>query len=382
MEFKMQRDIFGPEHDAYRVQVRRFVEKEIEPNCLEWDQAGQVPRELWLKAGTAGLLCPGISAEHGGGGGDRMHSAIVMEEVAGAGYFGPGFGLHSDIVAPYLEAYGTAEQKAQFLPAMASGAVIGAIAMTEPGGGSDLKALTTRAECRGDSFVLRGQKTFITNGVMADLILVAAKTEADAGAHGISLFLVEGNSAGLSRGKPLRKLGMHAQDTAELFFDEVVVGREMLLGTLHGGFQLMMKELAWERLQIAIMGAALLENALQWTIDFASARSAFGQRLIDFQNSRFKLAEAKTQILVARVFVDKCISLANEGILDSATSAAAKLWVSEIQSKILDELLQLHGGYGYMWDYPICRAFADTRVHRIFGGPNEVMKEIIARSLR
>lgn len=377
----MVRTIFEPEHEAYREQVRRFVRTEIAPHYQSWDEAGMVPRELWLKAGAAGLLCPAISEEYGGGGGDRLHSAVVMEEVTGAGYSGPGFGLHSDIVAPYLAAYGTEEQKRHYLPRMASGEVIGAIAMTEPTGGSDLQAIRTTAVRRGDSYILNGAKTFITNGVMADLIIMVAKTDPAAGGRGTSLFLVDGDAKGLSRGARLHKLGMHSQDTAELFLDQVDVPASALLGPENGAFPLMMEELAWERLQIAIMATALLENALGWTIDYVSQRPAFGQRLIDFQNTRFKLAEAKAEIMVARVFVDQCLALAAQGRLDGTMSAAAKLWVTEIQSKILDELLQLHGGYGYMMEYPICRAFADTRVHRIFGGPNEIMKELIARTL-
>jgi len=377
----MQRTIFEPEHEAYREQVRRFVKTQIAPNYQQWDAAGQVPRELWLKAGAAGLLCPAIPEDYGGGGGDRLHSAVVMEEVAGAGFSGPGFGLHSDIVAPYLAAYGTEGQKRRYLPPMASGKAIGAIAMTEPTGGSDLQAIKCTAVRRGDAYVLNGQKTFITNGAMADLIIVVAKTDPGAGGRGTSLFLVDGDVPGLSRGARLQKLGMHSQDTAELFFDNVELSQDALLGPENGAFPLMMKELAWERLQIAIMGAALMENALSWTIEYAASRSLFGKMLLDIQNTRFKLAEAKTEAMVARVFVDHCLALAVKGELDGTTSAAAKLWVSETQSKVLDELLQLHGGYGYMWDFPICRAFADTRVHRIFGGPNEIMKELIARTL-
>jgi len=377
----MQRTIFEPEHEAYREQVRRFVKTQIAPNYQKWDAAGQVPRELWLKAGAAGLLCPAIPEDYGGGGGDRLHSAVVMEEVAGAGFSGPGFGLHSDIVAPYLAAYGTEGQKRRYLPPMASGKAIGAIAMTEPTGGSDLQAIKCTAVRRGDAYVLNGQKTFITNGAMADLIIVVAKTDPGAGGRGTSLFLVDGDVPGLSRGARLQKLGMHSQDTAELFFDNVELSQDALLGPENGAFPLMMKELAWERLQIAIMGAALMENALSWTIEYAASRSLFGKMLLDIQNTRFKLAEAKTEAMVARVFVDHCLALAVKGELDGTTSAAAKLWVSETQSKVLDELLQLHGGYGYMWDFPICRAFADTRVHRIFGGPNEIMKELIARTL-
>ncbi len=376
-----ERTLFSEDHRIYRDQARRFVASEIAPHAVQWDEDGIVPRELWLKAGAAGLLCPSISAEYGGGGGDRLHSAIVMEEVAGSGFFGPGFGLHSDIVAPYIEAYGTSFQKEKYLPKMASGECIGAIAMTEPSAGSDLQAIRTTAVKTDGGYVINGQKTFITNGQMADVIIVVAKTNPKARGKGTSLFLVDGNTPGLNRGAKLRKLGMHSQDTTELFFDNMQVDDSTLLGDENGAFLLMMRELAWERLQIAIMAAALLESALAWTIDYTSSREAFGKRIIDFQNTRFKLADAKAQIIVARTFVDHCLSLVLNNDLDAETAAVAKLWTTEIQSKILDSLLQLHGGYGYMWEYPICRAFADTRVQRIFGGPNEIMLEIIARTI-
>lgn len=377
----IQRNIFDDTHNAYREQVSRFVRTEIAPFALEWDDAGTVPRELWLKAGRAGLLCPGISDEFGGGGGDRLHSTIVMEEVAGAGFFGPGFGLHSDIVAPYIEAYGSPLQKQKYLPKMATGEMIGAIAMTEPSGGSDLQAIRTTAIRNGSGYLINGQKTFITNGQMSDIIVVAAKTDPAAGGRGTSLFLVEADTPGLSKGSNLKKLGMKSQDTTELFFQDMMVDESCLLGKENGAFPIMMKELAWERLQIGIMAAALLENALQWTIDYTSSRSAFGRNVIDFQNSQFVLAKAKAEITVARVFVDNCLEHVVKDELDSETAAIAKYWTSEIQSQILDSLLQLHGGYGYMWDYPICRAFADTRVQRIFGGPSEIMLSIIAKNI-
>lgn len=378
----MRRTIFEAEHEAYREQVRRFVAAEIAPFSLAWDEVGSVPRDLWLKAGAAGLLCPALSEAYGGGGGDRLHSAVVMEEVAGAGFFGPGFGLHSDIVVPYIEAYGSEEQKQRYLARMARGEVIGAIAMTEPAAGSDLQGIKTTAVRTTGGYRINGQKTFITNGQMADVVIVVAKTEPAAGGKGMSLFLIDRDAAGFGRGPNLHKLGMHSQDTAELFFDDVLVDETALLGPKNGAFPLMMKELAWERLQIAIMAAALLENALGWTIDYTAGRTAFGKAIIEFQNTRFQLAEAKAEIVVARTFVDHCLSQVITGDLDATTAAIAKYWTTEIQSRIVDSLLQLHGGYGYMWEYPICRAFADTRVQRIFGGPNEIMKEVIARSLR
>lgn len=375
------RTIFGPEHEAFRDQVRRFVDREISPHGAEWDRAGIVPREVWLKAGAAGLLCASLPEVYGGGGGDRLHSVIVSEELSRVGAFGPGFNLHSDIVATYIENHGDEAQKARFLPGMARGETIGAIAMTEPGAGSDLQGIATRALRDGDDYVLTGQKTFISNGRHADVIVVVAKTEPEQGAKGLSLLVVEGDRPGLSRGRNLEKLGSHAQDTSELFFDAVRVPVANLLGEPGQGFPMMMRELAWERLQIAVMAVALLEGALGWTTDYTKARRAFGKPIFDFQNTRFTLAEAKTQITIARVFVDRCLESMMAGALDPVTAAMAKYWTTDIQSKILDNCLQLHGGYGYMWEQPICRAYADTRIQRIFGGANEIMKELIGRSL-
>ncbi len=377
----MKRHLFGPEHEAFRDQVRRFVEREITPNDTAWNEAGQVSRELWLKAGAAGILCPSLPEEYGGGGGDRLHSLVVTEELCRAGAYGPGFAMHSDIVAPYIENHGTEEQRRRFLPPMARGEAIGAIAMTEPGAGSDLRGIQTRAVRDGDVYRISGQKTFISNGVMAGLIIVALKTGAGPEGEGITLLVVEGDRPGLRRGRNLQKLGSHAQDTAELFFDDVEVPVANRLGDEGEGMRLMMRELAWERMQIAVMAAALMESALVWTLDFVRTRRAFGQAVIDFQNTRFKLAEIKTQVEIGRVYVDRCIADMMAGDLDPVTAAQAKLWTTETQSRVLDDCLQLHGGYGYMWDYPICRAYADTRIQRIFGGTNEIMKEIIGRAL-
>jgi alkylation response protein AidB-like acyl-CoA dehydrogenase len=375
------RTLFGPEHDAYRDQVRRFIEREVVPHEAAWSAAGIVSRDLWLRAGAAGFLCPSLPEAYGGGGGDRLHSLIVTEELCRAGAYGPGFAMHSDIVAPYIENHGDEEQKQRFLPRMARGEAIGAIAMTEPGAGSDLQGIMTRAIRDGDVYRLSGQKTFISNGILADVIVVAVKTDPQQGGKGISLVIVEGDRPGLRRGRNLQKLGAHAQDTAELFFEDVQVPVANRLGEEGQGMRLMMRELAWERLQIAVMAAALMESALGWTLDFVRTRRAFGQAVIDFQNTRFKLAEIKTRVEIARVYVDRCIADMMAGQLDPVTAAQAKLWTTETQSEVLDECLQLHGGYGYMWDYPICRAYADTRIQRIFGGTNEIMREIIGRSL-
>lgn len=377
----MRRTIFDAEHEVFREQVRRFVEREVTPHLSKWEEAGQVSRSLWRKAGEAGFLCTSLSSDYGGGGGDRLHSVIVTEELAAAGAFGPGFSMHSDIVAPYIECHGTEDQKQRFLPRMARGEAIGALAMTEPNAGSDLQAIRTRAVCDGDYYVLNGQKTFISNGQMADVIVVAARSDDQSRSKNLSLFIVEGNNPGLSRGPNMKKLGTHAQDTAPLYFDDLRVPVSDRLGGEGDGLRIMTRELAWERLQIAVMGAALMESALRWTLDFVSTRKAFGQSVLDFQNTRFKLAEVRTLVEIARVYVDRCLDELMQGTLDAVSAASAKYWVSETQTKVLDECLQLHGGYGFIWNYPICRAYADTRIHRIFGGTNEIMKEIIGRSL-
>ncbi|MFZ1107956.1 MAG: acyl-CoA dehydrogenase family protein [Rhodomicrobium sp.] len=377
----LPRTLFSEEHEMYRDQVRRFVEREIVPHHAKWEKEQCVPRSVWLAAGEAGLLCPAIPDEHGGAGGDRLHSAVVMEELARAGASGPGFSLHSDIVAPYILAYGTDEQKKRYLPAMAKGEIISAIAMSEPGAGSDLQGVRTTAIARGNGYLLNGSKTFITNGQNADVVIVVAKTDPSLGAKGITLFLVDAALPGFSKGRNLEKLGLHAQDTSELFFQDVALPGDARLGAEGQGFVLLMKELGWERLQIAIYGIAAAEAALQWTVDYARGRRVFGQTVFDFQTTKHKLAELKTEIQIGRVFVDRCIQQMMEGALDPSDAAMAKYWITDLQCKVMDQCLQIHGGYGYMMEYPIARAYADARVQRIYGGTNEIMKELIARTL-
>ena len=377
----LQRPLFTAEHDLFREQVRRFFEREVVPHHARWEAEGIVPRSVWRAAGEAGLLCPAIPEAYGGGGGSRLHSAVLIEEVARAGASGIGFGLHSDIVAPYILAYGSEDQKRRWLPPMARGEVIGAIAMTEPGAGSDLQAVRTTALRDGEELVVNGQKTFITNGQNADLVIVVAKTDPSAGAKGTSLVLVETDRAGFKRGRNLEKIGMKAQDTSELFFDGVRVPASNILGGEGKGFILLMQELAWERMQIAIGAAAGAEAALQWTLDYTKERKAFGQRVIDFQHNRFRLAEWKTQVQVMRVFVDRLMDELLRGQLDAATAAMAKYWTTDLHCRLLDDCLQMFGGFGYMWEYPIARAYADARVSRIYGGTNEIMKEIVGRTL-
>jgi acyl-CoA dehydrogenase len=319
--------------------------------------------------------------EYGGQGLDRLYSAILIEEMARLNLTGPVFHIHSDIVGSYLDAYGDEAQKRRWLPKMATGEVIAAIAMTEPGGGSDLQAIRTTAIRDGDSFVLNGQKTFISSGQLADVLVVAAKTDPVAGSKGVTLFLVEGDREGFTRGRNLEKLGAKAQDTSELFFQDVRVPASNVLGEVGRGFAVLMKELAWERMIIALRAVATCEAALDWTVAYAKTRRAFGQALIDMQYNRFKLADHAAQTQMARVYVDRCLELVLSGELDATTAAGAKLQCTELMMRLLDDCVQMHGGYGYMWEYPICRAYADNRYTRIAGGSNEIMRELIARSL-
>jgi acyl-CoA dehydrogenase len=375
------RTIFDSEHAMLRDAVRSFCTREIAPYHEAWEAAGSVPRQLWRRAGELGFLCMTMPEEYGGGGADFRSSVVLTEELARIGATGPGFSLQSDIVAPYLLHYGTDAQKSKWLPRLASGETISAIAMTEPGAGSDLAGVATRAELDGDDYVISGAKTFITNGVMADLIVVVAKTDPTAGSRGVTLFLVERDMPGFSGGKALRKVGLHAQDTAEFSLENVRVPASAALGPINSGFKLLMSELAQERLSIAVGAVASAEAGLEWTLDYVRSREAFGKRILDFQNTRFTLATIKAQVTMARVFVDRCIELHCAGQLDAATAAMAKLETTELQFRALDACLQLHGGYGYMAEYPIARAWADSRVQRIYGGSNEIMREIIGRTL-
>lgn len=375
------RTIFEPEHELLRESMRAFCEREIAPYHAAWEVEGAVPRALWRRAGELGFLCMSLPAEYGGADADFRASVVFMEELARINATGPGFVLQTDIVAPYLLRYGTQEQKRRWLPPLASGEIVSAIAMTEPGTGSDLAAVATRADRTADGYVLNGAKTFITNGVLADLVIVVAKTDPSAGSRGVTLFLVERGTPGFSHGKALHKIGMHAQDTAEFSLDDVRVAADAVLGPVGAGFKLLMSELAQERLSIAVTSVASAEAALDWTIAYTRERTAFGKAILDFQNTRFTLATFKAQIAMARVFVDRCIELHVRGELDAVTAAMAKVETSELQFRALDACLQLHGGYGYMREYPIARAWADARVQRIYGGSNEIMREIIGRTL-
>ncbi|MEK9720529.1 MAG: acyl-CoA dehydrogenase family protein [Quisquiliibacterium sp.] len=377
----IERTIFSAEHVAFRDSFRRFVDKEIVPFHAQWEEQGYVDREVWKKAGQNGFLCTSMPEQYGGADADKVYSVVMMEELARANASGIGFGLHSEIVAPYILHYGSDEQKAHWLPKLASGQTISAIAMSEPAAGSDLQGIKTTAQRQGDHYLLNGSKTFITNGWNADLVIVVAKTNPAAGAKGTSLLLLERGMAGFDKGKRLKKIGLKAQDTSELFFDNVQVPAKNLLGAENSGFIYLMQELPWERLQIAISAVESAQAAIDWTVAYTKERKVFGTSVASFQNTRFKLAELQTEVQVARVFVDKCVSLLIDEKLDTATASMAKYWCSDLQCKVIDECLQLHGGYGYMWEYPIARAFADARVQRIYGGTNEIMKEVITRSM-
>jgi acyl-CoA dehydrogenase len=364
--------------------VEKFLdERAPESRVAKWREAGVVEHAIWREAGKAGLLCLSVPEEYGGAGGDFRHDAVLIEQLARKDVSGFIAGLHNAIVAPYILHYGSEEQKRKWLPKMASGEMIGAIAMSEPGAGSDLQGIKTSARLDGNHYVVNGQKTFISNGQLADLIIVVAKTDPSRGAKGTSLIVVETAEAqGFERGRNLDKIGQEAQDTSELFFDNVPVPTSNLLGPQAGmGFVQLMQQVPQERLTIGISGVATMERALDLTIAYVKERTAFGQRLIDFQNTQFKLAECKTEATVARVFIDRLIGLHLDGKLDAATASMAKYWVSDLENKVVDACLQLFGGYGYMMEYPIARLFRDSRVQRIYGGSNEIMKVLIARTL-
>lgn len=367
----------------FRDTIRRFVENELVPNEERWWKQHHVDREAWLKAGAIGMLCPSIPEEYGGGGGTFAHDAIIAMEQSRAVASSLGSNVHSGIVSHYLLRYGSEEQKRRWLPDMASGRKIGAIAMSEPGAGSDLKSIRTRADKVGDRYLINGAKTFITNGYLCDLIVLVAKTDTNQGSRGTSLIVVETeNLKGFRRGRVLEKIGLKGQDTAELFFDDVEVPRENLLGAEEGkGFYQLMQQLPQERLIIALSSIAAMTRAVEMTIDYTRQRKVFGAPLADLQNTRFKLAECQTVCKIAAVFVDDCMEKILAGELDTTTAAMAKWWVSSQNFQVIDECLQLHGGYGYMQEYPIARMFVNSRVGRILGGSNEVLKELIARTL-
>jgi len=381
----IDRTLFSPDHEAFRDSFRRFMEKEIAPHHEAWEEQGYVDRAVWNKAGENGFLCMTMPEAYGGSDADKLYSVVQMEELARGGFSGIGYGLHSEIVAPYILHYGTEAQKQKYLPLLASGAMVGAIAMSEPAAGSDLQGVKSTAIKQADgSYLLNGSKTFITNGWHADLVIVVAKTQPDAGAKGTSLFLVERGMPGFEKGKRLKKLGLKAQDTSELFFDNVKLGADQLLGGTameNRGFICLMEQLPWERLQIAIGAVSAAQAAIDWTVTYVKDRKVFGQTVAAFQNTRYKLAEMQTEVQVARVFVDKCCELVNVNKLDTGTASMAKYWCSDLQCKVMDECVQLFGGYGYMWEYPITRAYADARVQRIYGGTNEIMKEVISRGM-
>ena len=375
------RSVFTSDHEIFRTQVRRFFEREVVPFHRDWERAEIVPREVWLKAGAEGLLCPMMAEEYGGAGADFGYAAIIIEEIARTNASGIGFPLHSDIVVPYIEEFALPHRKREWLPRMAKGEIITAIAMTEPGMGSDLKAMKTHARRDGTDWIINGSKTFISNGQNCGLVIVACKTDPGAGRKGISLICVEEGTPGFTKGRNLEKIGLHAADTSELFFDDVRVPADNLLGEENAGFSYLIRNLPQERLVIAVRAAASMEAMLQKTIEYAKDRKAFGQTVFDFQHNRFKLAELRANATMFRVFVDHCLALHMNGGLTIEMAAMAKLTGTEMQNRLLDDCLQMHGGNGYMADYEIGRAWADARVGRIYGGSSEIMKEIIARTL-
>ncbi len=376
-----KRELFNEDHEAFRDMVRRFIAKEIAPFHEQWESDGVVPRDLWLKAGAAGLLCCTVPEAYGGAGADYLFDVVVFEEMARSGFSGPGFMIHCDLVATYIASFGSEQQKRQWLPKMVLGQAIGSLGMTEPHAGSDLKAIRTKAVRDGDDFIISGQKVFISNGQLCDVIVLATKTDSGAGARGVTLFLVDTSLPGFRRGKNLHKLGMKAQDTSELFFDDLRVPASAMLGEEGRGFELMMTKLAQERLAQAIRSATVAETVVDYTVEYTAQRKAFGKTIGEMQNTQFKLAELKTEAVVGRQFTDNCIKRFMQGELDAVDAAMAKMWLSNMHCKVVDECLQLFGGWGYMWEYPIARAYADARVVKIAGGSIEVMKHIIGRHL-
>jgi alkylation response protein AidB-like acyl-CoA dehydrogenase len=378
------RNIYTEEHLLFAQSFRDFVKKEIEPHHMKWEKAQMVSRESWQQLGEAGYLCMQVDEEYGGLGiKDFRYNAIVIEELAKLGLASEavGYPLHSDIVCPYIEHYGTEALKKKWLPKMVSGEAIAAIAMTEPGAGSDLQGIKATAVDKGDYYLVNGSKTFITNGYLSDLVVVAVKTDPTKGAKGISLVVIETGMKGYSKGKPFEKAGLHAQDTCELFFEDVQVPKENLLGNVGEGFKYLMTELSQERLVVGLCGIGSAEGALQATVQYTKDRVAFGKPISELQNTRFKLAELATETTIGRVFADNCVMLHNDKKLDQATASMCKYWLTDLQCKVADECVQLHGGYGYILEYHVARAWTDARVQRIYAGTNEIMKELIARSV-
>lgn len=376
-----ERTLFDAELQLFADAVMQFLKAEAVPHREAWEEAGVVDRALWLKAGEQGLLCPTVPEAYGGVGADFRYNALVDEAIMRLGLTGIGFGLHSDIVAPYILHYGSDAQKERYLPAMVRGECITAIAMTEPGTGSNLQGIQTTAVPDGEGWLLNGAKTFITNGQNADLVIVVAKTDPDAGSRGFSLFLVDAGAAGFSKGKNLNKVGLKAQDTSELYFESVRLPAEALLGQRGAGLKYLMQELPQERLSVAINAVAHAEAVLAETLNYTRERQAFGKPIAAFQNTQFKLAELDSELTMMRVFIDQCLAWHINGQLDAVMAAKAKYLSTDLQCKVADDCVQLHGGYGYMWEYPVARAWADARVQRIYAGTNEIMKLIIGRSL-
>ncbi len=378
----LKRNLFEDEHLMFRDAVRKFIEKEVAPYHKDWEKAGIVPRELWHKAGEQGFLCMDVPEVYGGGGvPDFRYNVLLVEEMTRANCTGPGFSLQSDVAVPYIVHYANEDQKKQWLPELCTGQKIIAIAMTEPSGGSDLANMQTRAIRDGDHYILNGSKTFITNGIHADYVIVACKTNPAKAHDGISLLMVTRDMPGFTRGRNLEKVGWHAQDTAELFFEDVRVPAQNLIGAEGAGFMYLVSQLPQERLVIAVGALAAAEAALDWTVAYCKEREAFGRPIGKFQNTRFKLAEMQTEIQIGRVFVDRCIQLHNTGELSATDAAMAKWWCTDMQNRVVDTCVQLHGGYGYMLEYPIAQAYIDMRWGPIGGGTNEIMKEMIGRAM-
>ncbi|HYG93320.1 MAG TPA: acyl-CoA dehydrogenase family protein [Nocardioides sp.] len=374
--------IYEQEHEDFRQSARAFMEREVVAHHEQWEKDGKVSREVWVKAGEAGLLCFDVPEEYGGAGiKDFRYNMIVAEEISRVGASGLGFPVHTDIIVPYITALGSEEQKQRWLPGLVGGELISAIAMTEPGAGSDLQGIRTTAADKGDHYVVNGAKTFISNGIMSDLVIVVARTDPDAGHQGISLLVLEEGMDGFTRGRNLDKLGLKAQDTAELFFDNVEVPKANLLGEEGQGFVYLMQNLPQERVSIACIAVAAIEHVLDLTLAYVKEREAFGKPIAKFQNTRFTLAEVATEAYIARTFVNHCVERLNAGDVDTSLASMAKWWTTELQKKVVDQCLQLFGGYGYMSEYPISKAYADTRIQTIYGGTTEIQKEIIGRFL-